>query len=381
MVDALFFTSSLGGGGAEKHLARLLVAFDRRQLRPRLALARRGGSYLGTVPEDVPVTAWFDAGRSSTLSCLASAPLLARLIATRAPDVVMSVMEIPNLTLLAAARLVRRRPRIVLCVQVAPRPAYRDGLLGGAVLAGIRRGYHLADRIIALSAGVRDELAELDPRLRAKTVVIPNAIVDDEVRRARPVPRGAGGPVVVGCGRLVPQKNFPLLLRAFAEVRRGFPGARLWILGDGPDRGALEALAGELGVAPAVTFQGFVDDPWAFFAAADLFVLSAAFEGFGNVLVEAMACGLPVISTRCPHGPAEIIDDGTSGLLVPVDDPAALAEAMTRVLRNDTLRARLREGGARRARDFDATAIAARYAVALGALPHPGMTDANIPGR
>ena len=363
-LKAMFFTASLGGGGAEMHLARLLASFDRGVVTPALALARGGGSYLARLPADVATTSWFAARRSSTLSLAAAIPLLARHIAAERPDVVMSFLEMPNLALLAAARLVPRRPLVVLGTQIAPIEAYRHGALGRAILAGIRHVYRHADAIVALSAGVRGELIALDARLADRTHVIANAIVDDHARaaRTRPARRPDGvTDLLVACGRLVPQKNFPLLLRALARVRRR-RAAHLWLLGDGPDRAALEAQAQALDLGAHVSFLGWKDDPGSFFAAADVFVMSSDFEGFGNVLVEAMVGGTPVVSTDCPHGPGEIIASGQSGLLVPTGDETALADAVLAVLEDGALAARLRAGGARRAEDFAAARIAAEHA-------------------
>jgi glycosyltransferase involved in cell wall biosynthesis len=142
--------------------------------------------------------------------------------------------------------------------------------------------------------------------------------------------------VIVATGRLAPQKNFPLLLQAFALLRRQRP-ARLLILGEGRLRPQLEALIAELGLGEDVALPGFVTNPYAAFARASLFVLSSDYEGLGNVLIEAMACGCPVVSTNCPSGPAEILEGGRLGELVPVKDAAALSAAMLRAL--DTPRA------------------------------------------
>jgi len=155
-------------------------------------------------------------------------------------------------------------------------------------------------------------------------------------------------PVVLGVGRLAPQKDFPTLIRAFARVRAE-RAARLMILGDGktPDRRAeLLALADELGVAEEVALPGFQPNPFAYMARASLFVLSSAWEGLPGVLVQALACGCPVVSTDCPSGPAEILEQGQYGRLVAVGDEVALADAMRSTLDNPPERDRLRDRGA-----------------------------------
>jgi len=137
-------------------------------------------------------------------------------------------------------------------------------------------------------------------------------------------------PVFVTAGRLVAMKDHETLLRALAIHRKQW-SSRLLILGSGPLRERLEALAGELELREAVDFLGFQENPLPYFRRADAFIMSSYSEGFGNVLVEAMACGTPVISTDCPHGPAEILDHGRYGMLVAPRSANALAAAMNRV--------------------------------------------------
>jgi glycosyltransferase involved in cell wall biosynthesis len=160
-------------------------------------------------------------------------------------------------------------------------------------------------------------------------------------------------PIILGVGRLAGLKDFPTLLRAFARLRARRP-ARLVILGDGPHRRRLAWLARRLGLAADVDLAGWAANPYAFYAAADLFVLSSRAEGLPNALLEAMACGCPVVSTDCPSGPREILDGGRLAPLVPVGDPAALAEAIDRALATPPDRAALQ----RRARAFSMDASA-----------------------
>ena len=148
--------------------------------------------------------------------------------------------------------------------------------------------------------------------------------------------------VLMAVGRLAPQKDFRNLLKAFARVRSR-RGVRLVILGEGPERARLESLAADLGIAADVKMPGAVPNPFAYMARASLFVLSSAWEGFGNVLVEALACGCPIVSTDCPRGPREILDGGAFGPLVPVGDDEALADGIIHALALPADRGRLRE--------------------------------------
>jgi glycosyltransferase involved in cell wall biosynthesis len=157
-------------------------------------------------------------------------------------------------------------------------------------------------------------------------------------------------------GSLKPAKDFALLLAAFAKLRQ-HSNARLLILGEGPLRGELEALKCRLGLDGAVDMPGFVASPYPYLAKADVFVLSSAWEGFGNVIVEALACGTPVVSTDCPSGPGEILADGRYGMLVAPGDAAALAQAILASLAAEHDRAAL----IRRSQDFSVAKAAEQY--------------------
>jgi glycosyltransferase involved in cell wall biosynthesis len=228
----------------------------------------------------------------------------------------------------------------------------------------VRRTYHQFDAIIALSHGAAEDLVAQVPGIAQRVTVIHNAGVDDGLlrRAAEPIAEPAvPRPLIVACGRLAPQKGYLDLLEAMAQVRRSVD-AHLWILGEGPQREALEKKIGELHLDRVVRLLGFQQNPYAYMAAADVYVLSSLYEGFGNVLVEAMATGRPVVSTDCPSGPREIITDGQNGLLVPPSDPAALAGALLQMLKDEVFATRLGNAARARANDFHVAASAARYA-------------------
>lgn len=201
-----------------------------------------------------------------------------------------------------------------------------------------RRLYPWADGIIAISEGVREDLMTAFGFAGDRIHVIYNPMVtaDFPQRLGRPLEHpwlmaGATVPVILAAGRLTRQKGFDVLVQAFARLRRERP-ARLLILGEGKERGDLEGLVRDLGITDDVELPGFVDDPVPYMGRADLFVLSSRWEGLGNVLVEALAAGCPLVATDCPSGPREILEDGRHGQLVPTDDITALAVAMGRAL-------------------------------------------------
>lgn len=203
--------------------------------------------------------------------------------------------------------------------------------------ASVKLFYPWADGFVAVSQGVADDLRRFAQLPEVKVHTIYNPVVTDELlasaARTPEHPWLAPGepPVILGVGRLVGQKDFATLVRAFALVRRT-RSAKLIILGEGDKRPELEALVTELGLSDEVSLPGFVDNPFAYMARADTFVLSSRHEGLPGVLIQAMACGCKVVSTDCPSGPREILNNGSLGALVPVGDAGALAEAIVATL-------------------------------------------------
>jgi len=206
----------------------------------------------------------------------------------------------------------------------------------GTLRSSMAVSYRLADARVAVSSGVADDIARLSCVKRNRFNVIYNPVPprgtpdDATLTQIEAVWNVSPGARIVTVGSLKAQKNHSLLLQSCARLDH--PKARLMILGKGSGETTLRKLAADLGIAERVIFAGFHPDPTPFYQTADLFVLSSDYEGFGNVIVEALACGTPVISTDCPSGPAEILDDGKYGRLVPPRDPDSLAEAMQKAL-------------------------------------------------
>ncbi len=237
-------------------------------------------------------------------------------------------------------------------------PWLRDRFLPLAM----RLAYRHADGVIGVSGGVADTLAQITHLPRARITVLHNPVVvpgfaeDAAAPLDHPWFEPGQPPVVLGVGSLTRQKDFATLLRAFAMVR-GKRSARLVILGEGEDRATLESLAAELGVKGDVALPGWVANPYAWMARAGVFVLSSQWEGFGLVLAEALACGTPVVSTDCPSGPAEILEGGRHGRLVPMQDSAAMAAAILDTLDSTSDCEALR----RRGHDFSLEKVCAQY--------------------
>ena len=229
-----------------------------------------------------------------------------------------------------------------------------------------------AERIVAVSTGVAEDLVRQVSRIAGRVRVVPNPVHHEDIAAMavtapdHPWFDDPDVPVILSAGRLVGQKDFATPIRAFAEVVKSRP-ARLAILGEGRERDALAALVRELGIGHAVGLPGFVVNPFAWMARARVFAVSSIDEGLSMVLIEAMACGTAVVSTDCPHGPREVLEDGKWEPLVPVGDPGALAAAILETL-SDPLPPDLL---AARSRAFSVEACFGRH-VALMTEPRAG---------
>ncbi|SDA32283.1 glycosyltransferase [Sphingomonas sp. NFR15] len=351
-----FFYEGLRPGGVEHMIANLSHALIARGHELTLILAGAPG------PNDYPVAPgvtihWL---RHPANSARGTIPALARLLRAGRYDIVLSAMPQFNNAAVIARLLSGTRARNVLTERTNPQ-ADHARLAGWKQKAWHKAAiftYRRADAIVAVSHGLADSLARFARLERERIDVIYNPAHRppvDGATAAHPWTRDGAGPVIVAAGRLVEQKDFATLLRALALS--GQRGLRAVIFGDGPLRAELEALAATLGVAGRVALPGFVLDITPSIAAAGFFVLSSAWEGFGNVLVEALGAGASIVTTDCPDGPREIVAGGRFGALVPVGDVAAMAQAIDAMLRAPAPRDRQ----IARARDFSVETACDRY--------------------
>jgi glycosyltransferase involved in cell wall biosynthesis len=252
------------------------------------------------------------------------------------PSAVLTAMDHANVVALIARRLsgVSVRTIVSVVVNLNETVANASTLKTSLTRHWIRPFYPWADAVVACSQGVAKDLVSQTGLSLEKVKIIYNPVVSSELFSNasksvdHPWFQPGEPPVILGVGRLTDQKDFQTLIHAFAIVR-DTRTVRLMILGEGENRSALEALVNSLGLVEDVALPGFVENPYSYMRAAALFVLSSRWEGFGNVLAEAMACGTPVVSTDCPSGPAEILEDGRWGSLVPVGNVCAMAEAIS----------------------------------------------------
>ncbi len=361
-VTLLFATS--GHSGVDRVVANLVHHWAGVERRFDLLRIRDHGPYIDPLPANFADVRLPCRHRDTAL------PGLIRYLRRARPPVLLTAGHKLNRVALRARALSGVDCRVVIRMgmslsakeaELSPRRARR-------LFASMRYWYPRADAVIAPSAGVASDLAQYAGVRPDRIHAIPNPIVDERLASLAREPVtdpwfcDAETPVILGVGALESRKDFATLLRAFARLRDRGHAARLAILGEGPQRAALERLARDLGVAESVWLPGHVNNPYPYMARAAVFALSSRREGSGAVLVEALACGTPVVSTDCPYGPRETLQDGEVGPLVPVADAQALADALSAVLASPPDPERLRQA----ASVFEVRHSAPRYLEAMG---------------
>jgi len=321
---------TLGGGGAERVTLNLIEGLIELGCNVDLVLFTATGELGDAVPAGVNVV---------DLRCrraLRSPLPLTRYIRKNRPDVMVAAMGHANLAALLARKLARIPTRLVLTEHLAVPPSPK-GFKDRAYRALARIAYPQAESVVAVSRGVADSLVVGVGLAKGSIQVIYNPVLAKRYWQALEAPvehpwfEAGEPPVILGVGRLAAQKDFPTLIRAFARVRE-VRDAHLLILGEGPDRSVLESLVHELGLDSSVMLPGFASNSIAHMAGAAVFVLSSVREGLPTVLIEALASGVPVVSTDCESGPNEILHGGQLGRLVPVGNIEALATAIIAAL-------------------------------------------------
>ncbi len=359
MLSIAVYMNDLSGGGSERTNLDLIQQWRGAGHVVTLLLHARSGELVQTLPPDLPVIA-FNTGRS-----IADVLPLARYLRQNRPDILITSLDHNNIVGMLAKLLSRTGTPTIMC-QHNPFNTDSSRMTSWTyyVLPMLYRLLSpLAAGIVAVSEGVAADFSRVARRPLKHITTIYNPVIGPsfEAKAAEPVCHpwldDSSAPVFIAAGRLVPQKNHPHLLRGFAKYCGSGGVGRLMILGDGPLRAELEQQAAELGIAERTTFLGFVQNPLPYISRAAAFVLTSRYEGFGNVLVEALGVGTPVISVDCDYGPSEIVADGRFGRLVPNNDVDALALALSPDLRGVWPADMLRN----RADHFSAAASGRRY--------------------
>ena len=330
-TDVALFLQDLSGGGAEKIMAGFANEFTGRGLRVDFVLVQATGVNLKLLSEKVRVV---DLRARNTYVCL---PALIGYLSRSRPRVFLSSLDLTNLMALIARMISRVNLRLVIRIEnmvSVQKRSFIKKKLEKLLLSAL---YPRADGVVAISTTVAEDIIEYARLQPAKVHVIYNPVVTpDLLNKAKEDSghawlKGGQPPVILGAGRLTEQKDFTTLLNAFAILRKQME-ARLIILGEGGQRSELETLVRRLGIEAEVDLPGYVENPYSFMRQSSVFVLSSRWEGSPSVVIAALACGCPVISTDCPGGVREILADGAYGDLVPMGDAAAMAGAIGKVL-------------------------------------------------
>lgn len=350
----MFIIPSLVGGGAEKVLVLILRYLDRSRFEPIVVVFSDINDYKEDIPPGVRIISLDKRSRYDNLRLV---PALSSVIRAERPDLICSFLHYANYISALARKISGLDILLVFTEHSILSLAIKEDRLRRLIHLLVKNLYPKADCVVSASKGIKDDLIENYGISEEQSVVIHNPV---EIDRIQVLAKEEvehhwfkeGRPVIIACGRLSAAKNYPLLLRAFTIASKEITDLRLIILGEGPLKQELIAYTEELSISDKVAFMGFQKNPFNFMSHAAAFVLSSWYEGFGNVIIEAMACGAPVVSTKCPAGPDEIITDGVNGILVPVDDDAGMAGAILRLLKDEDLRIGIAKAGRKRAMDF-----------------------------
>jgi glycosyltransferase involved in cell wall biosynthesis len=358
MINMMVVIHSLAGGGAERVVVNLLKAMDRRDFSITLVLFE--GYFDYTPPDNVEISILQVPSSTNILKqtrgFILKIFLLARLIRKKKPDIILSLISAANIITILADSLSGMQSKVIVVEQNNPSESLKNDRYGSITGPLMKYFYPKAERIIAASEGIKNDLSRNFglPEAMIDLIYNPVDIEEIELLSREEVTHPwfhENVPILVSVGRLTKQKGYPYLISAFSLVKQTLP-CRLLIIGSGEDKGTLLQAVNELGLSNDIEFLGFQRNPFKYMARSGLFILSSLYEGFGNVIVEAMALGLPVISTDCKSGPSEIIENRKNGVLVPIKDEKALAEAILDVLTNNGLRRYLCEGARRRSHFF-----------------------------
>lgn len=358
------YLPSFAGGGAERVFVRLANYFAMCGMQPQFVVNKASGPVRDALSEAVPV---HELGAGSMFSAI---PRFADLIKRERPDAILSALTNLNVGAIAARDLSRTRIPLVISERnhLSALLRYRPMARRVATRGLVRMTYSRAEGIIAVADGVAEDLAAVSGVPLDRIDVVYNPAPDEtEIAHARRAPRphpwlGQAGPTIVAVGRLLPQKDYVTMLAALRKVRDARSDVRLIVLGDGPLLQVLRDEVDRLGLGDAVHFAGFVENRFDYLVNCSLFALSSVTEGFPNALVEALACGAPVVSTDCAGGgPDAILRTSYSEALVPVGDADRLADAILRELGRERPLGRIEAIASR----FSIASIAARYLAIL----------------
>lgn len=346
----MFIIPSLVGGGAERVMMNLITHLERSRYDISLVLFEKKGKYLSSIPAYTKV---YDLKRKNIYSYVKLVFLLTGIIWKTKPNTVVSFLDYSNMITTLARLLSFRKCNLIISVRCylykedISRRFKRISFIVYKILS------KCANYVIVNSTESGNQLTKLFNLSSDKIRVIYNPLDIEKIDKLKVenADKTILGEYVLAVGRLAEGKGFSYLLRAYALAKENL-NEKLVILGEGHNEQKLKSLSADLRVQEKVLFLGFQENPYKFMKNAKIFILSSLVEGFPNVLIEAMACGVPVIATNCASGPGEIITNQENGILVPPADEKALAAALVHLHTNNNLRMKFSETGRKRAEDF-----------------------------
>lgn len=326
MTNVMLIMPSFRGGGAERVFIDLAIGLHETDLNVELLVLSDEGPYKTGIPEELKVTVLGNGGVRKSFK-----PLI-EIFKQKKLDVVISCLTHLNIVVAIAQRLSKKNIKLILTEHnhYTSEKSSMSFFSKNILRFLTKLTYKFADKIVCVSQGIKDDLENNIGITPSKLDVIYNPIDISRIQKLglEEYSLSKSSPVFVGMGRLVPQKRFDRLIKAFALVKKEISTASLIIIGSGTQEVDLQKQIRELKLEDSVILQPFTNNPFSIINQCDIFVLSSDFEGFGNVIVEALALGKKVVSTNCPSGPNEILEEGKYGHLVPTNSESQLAQAM-----------------------------------------------------
>ena len=370
-IKLLFVLPSFTFGGAERTSLNLLGGIDRTKIRICLVTSKNIFYHFQNIGvdkflaiEDLGIDVWFHSLRRF----IHDIRKIAFVLKTEHPDLAFGMMHYPSSLLAFAKKAYNLKVKVI----VSPRgPSteylkhFEHSFFRKAWLRWVFGFFcRFADKIVVASTGMKEECVRDYRAISENVEVIPNSIDIHDIKKKADeaidftIPPGFH--VIATAGRLEREKNMPILFKAFSEIRKR-EKVKLLVIGDGSEKNSLEILSDELDIRRDVMFVGYQQNLYKFLSKATIFAHTCLFEGFANVIVEAMACGVPVVAVNCPYGPRDIIEQGVNGLLVPIQSEGALVEALSTLLKNEQLRKDMAQRGLTRSLDFAVDTMVISY--------------------
>jgi glycosyltransferase involved in cell wall biosynthesis len=367
----LFLLPTYTFGGAERTSLNLLGGIDKKKFRICLVTSKKIFTYFRHIDiekfiplEDIGIDTWF----TTCTRFFHDVRRVAALLKKENPHLAFGMMHYPSSLLVFAKKIYRSGIKVIVSPRGPSTEYLRHFEPRGIRCISLRTIFRIflrfADGIIVNSSGMMEECIRDFNAVKKNIAVIHNGV---DVKRIRELSREDAGiemkkdiTVFSAAGRLSKEKNFPFLIKTFSLVRKERE-ALLLLIGDGFEKNFLQTLSADLGVKNDVLFLGYQNNPYKYIRRSNIFVHTCLFEGFPNIILEAMAIGVPVVSIDCPYGPRDIMKDGESGFLIPVNDEEAMAHALLKLAKDREIRERIGAKGAERAAMLTVQKMVAGY--------------------